>query len=77
MSVETFEYIMKEMFLSDAAEESLFAHFFPLLDWNLMKSAENCAGCKINHIRWNGDALVFEFATFKGDPDGNFTGPWH
>ena len=43
MSVETFKYIAKEMFLSDTAEESLFAHFFPLLDWNLMKRAEKCA----------------------------------
>lgn len=77
MSVETFEYIAKEMFVSDNAEESLFAHFFFLLDWNLMKRAENCAGCKINHIHWNGDALVFEFAKSKGDPDGKFTGPWH
>ena len=39
MSVETFEYIAKQMFLSDTAEESLFAHLFPLLDWNLMKRA--------------------------------------
>ena len=44
MSVETFEYIAKEMFLSDTAEESLFAHLFSLLDWKLMKRAENCAG---------------------------------
>ena len=50
MSVETFEYIKKEMFLSDTAEELLFAHLFFLLDWNLMKRAENYAGFKINHI---------------------------
>ena len=31
MSVETFEYIAKEMFLSDTSEESLFAHFFSSL----------------------------------------------
>ena len=42
-----------------------------------MKRDENCAGCKINHINWNGDALMFEFAKSKGDPDGKFTGPWH
>ena len=53
MSVETFEYIAKEMLLSDTAEESLFAHLFSLLDWNLMKRAENCSGRKINHIHWN------------------------
>ena len=52
-SVETFEYIAKEMFLSDTAEESLFAHLFFFLDWNLIKRSENCAGCKIIHIHWN------------------------
>ena len=77
MSVETFEYIVKEMFLSDTAEESLFYHLFFFLEWNLMKRAENCAGCKINHIHWNGDALVFKFAKSKGDSDGKFMGPWH
>ena len=53
MSVETFEYIAKEMFLSDTAEESLFAHLFFFLDWNLIKRSEKCAGCKIIHIHWN------------------------
>ena len=77
MSVEVYEYIAKEMFESDKAEHSLFAHLFFLLDWNLMKRAENCAGCKIDHIYWNGDSLVFEFAKSKGDPDGKFVGPWH
>ena len=32
MSVETSKYIAKEMFLSDNAEESLFAHLFSLLE---------------------------------------------
>ena len=77
MSVETFKYTAKEMFLSDTTEESLFAHLFSLLDWNLIKCAESCSGCKINHIHWNGDALVFEFAKSKGDPDEKITGPWH
>ena len=44
MSVETFKYIAKDMFLSDTVEESLFAHLFSLLDWNLIKRAGNCAG---------------------------------
>ena len=77
MSVETFEYIAKEMFLSDTAEEPLFSHFFFLLYWNLIKLAEKCAGFKINHIHWNEDALVFKFSKSKGDPDGKITGPWH
>ena len=77
MSVEVFEYISKELFVSEDPEESLFGHLFFLLDWNLMKRAENCEKCKINHIYWSGDALIFEFAKSKGDQEGKFHGPWH
>ena len=63
--------------VSDAPEESLFAHLFFILHWNLMKRAENCQMCKISHIYFHGDALVFEFAKSKGDQDGKFVGPWH
>ena len=42
-----------------------------------MKRAENCEGCKIDHIYWSADSLVFEFAKSKGDQDGKFVGPWH
>ena len=76
-SVETFEYIAKELFVSESAELAVFAHLFFLLDWNLTKRAENCEGCKIDHIYWSADSLVFEFAKSKGDQDGKFVGPWH
>ena len=75
MSVETFEYIAKDLFVSESAELAVFAHLFFLLDWNLMKRAENCEGCKIDHIYWSADSLVFEFAKSKGDQDGKFIGP--
>ena len=76
-SVETFEYIAKELFVSESAELAVFAHLFFLIDWNLMKGAENCEGCKIDHIYWSADSLVFEFAKSKGDQDGKNFGPWH
>ena len=45
---------------------------------NLMKRAENCVDCKINHITIRNDALVFEFAKSKGHQNGEeHVGPWH
>ena len=35
-----------------------------------MKRAENCVDAKINHIRFENDCLVFEFAKSKSLPDG-------
>ena len=77
MSVEVFECIAEELFQSEDTEESLFAHLFFQLGWNLMKCAEKCKGCKTNHIYWNADSLVFEFAKSKGYQHGKFVGPWH
>jgi len=43
-----------------------------------MKRAENCVDAKINHIRFENDCLVFEFAKSKSLPDGgDHVGPWH
>ena len=45
---------------------------------NLMKRAENCVDCKITHVRFEDDCLVFEFAKSKGHQDGEeHVGPWH
>ena len=46
--------------------EHIFAHLFFILDWNLMKRAENCVEAKIAHISFENDSLVFEFAKSKG-----------
>ena len=43
-----------------------------------MKRAENCVDCKITHITFEGDSLVFQFAKSKSQQDGEeHIGPWH
>ena len=43
-----------------------------------MKRAENCVDCKVTHIRFESDSLVFEFAKGKSHQDGEeHVGPWH
>ena len=43
-----------------------------------MKRAENCVHCKITHITFRNDALVFQFAKSKGHQNGEeHVGPWH
>ena len=57
-------------------KRDIFAHLFLVLDWCLMKWAENCAKAKINHIHSHGDCLVFELTKYKGHKKGeNDLGP--
>ena len=43
-----------------------------------MKRAKNCVNAKINHIYFQDDSLVFEFAKSKGHQMGeDHVGPWH
>ncbi|GFH55956.1 hypothetical protein CTEN210_12433 [Chaetoceros tenuissimus] len=76
MSFEAYEMIAKHLFQSGDPQD-VFAHLFLVLDWSLMKRAENCVNAKINHIYWNNDCLVFEFAKEKGKQKGDCFGPWH
>ena len=56
----------------------LIIFFIKLSYRNLMKRAENCVDCKINHIRFEHAALVFEFAKSKSLQDGeDHVGLWH
>ena len=67
----------KTLFFSEK-KEHIFGHVFLVLDWTLMKRAENCVNCKINHITFQNDCLVFEFAKSKSNQRGeNHVGPWH
>ena len=74
MSFEAYEIIAKHLFQSGDPQD-VFAHLFLVLDWSLMKRAENCVNAKINHIYWNNDCLVFEFAKEKGKQKGDSFGP--
>ena len=76
MSEEAFEMLAKTLFQSKDKRD-IFNHLFLVLDWNLMKRAENCVNAKINHIRFEEDCLVFEFAKSKNDQNGEVHGPWH
>ena len=77
LSQEAYELLAKTLFFSEK-KEHIFAHVFLVLDWTLMKRAENCVNCKINHISFRNDCLVFEFAKSKGHQRGeNHIGPWH
>ena len=58
--------------------EHIFAHTFLVLEWNLMKRAENCVHANISHFRFHEDSLIFEFAKSKSLQDGeSHVGPWH
>lgn len=77
MKKSVYSKLAKILFESDE-KKHIFAHLFLILDWNLMKRAENCVDCKINHIYFEEDCLVFEYAKSKGHQDGeDHVGPWH
>ena len=77
LSQEAYELLAKTLFFSEK-KEHIFAHVFLVLDWTLMKRAENCVNCKINHISFCNDCLVFEFAKSKSHQTGEkHVGPWH
>lgn len=77
LDLKSYRLLCKTMFESDSKED-IFSHLFLVLDWCLMKRAENCANAKINHIRFEDDCLVFEFAKSKGHQKGEeHVGPWH
>lgn len=69
MSVEAYELIAKHLFHSGKTEH-IFTHTFHVLDWNLMKRAENVANAHISHVFWENDHLVFHFAKSKTHQDG-------
>ena len=76
LTQETCEFPAKKMFYSPDKKD-VFAHLFCVLDWCLMKRAENLAAAKINHISFKDDCLVFQFAKSKGNQTGEPHGPWH
>ncbi|KAL7524807.1 hypothetical protein ACHAXR_003117, partial [Thalassiosira sp. AJA248-18] len=77
LSFKAYSMLAKKLFES-GAKEDIFAHLFLVLDWCLMKRAENCTNARINHISFSDDCLVFEFAKSKGHQKGEeHVGPWH
>jgi len=76
LSFDNYEFLAKQLFFS-GEKKDVFNRLFLILDWNLMKRAENCVHAKINHIRFESDSLVFEFAKSKTQQTGDLHGPWH
>ena len=76
LSWEGYEYCARTLFLSGEMKDVYF-HTFLVLDWNLMKRAENCVDAKINNISFQDDSLVFEFEKCKTRQTGDPFGPWH
>ena len=76
MKQEVYELIAEHLFKSGKREDILY-HLIFLLDWNLMKRAENCMNAKMIHINFIQDHLAFEFAKEKGKQHGDMHGPWH
>lgn len=77
MTPVVFEKFAQILFESPKPEH-VFAHCFFILDWNLMKRAENCVNANVTHISFRNDSLVFEFAKSKSNQDGEeHLGPWH
>ncbi|KAL7527694.1 hypothetical protein ACHAXR_003680, partial [Thalassiosira sp. AJA248-18] len=69
LSFDAYSMLAKKLFESEFKED-IFAHLFLVLEWCLMKRAENCVHAKINHISSEDDCLVFEFAKSKGHQRG-------
>ena len=76
MKFEVYDFLAKTLFFSKSKRD-VFNHLFLVLDWNLMKRAENCVHAKINHVRFQDDCLVFEFAKSKTQQTGDLHGPWY
>eukprot|EP00834_Sanchytrium_tribonematis_P007109 NODE_596_length_5578_cov_0.509400.p1 type:complete len:695 gc:universal NODE_596_length_5578_cov_0.509400:1476-3560(+) len=50
--------------------DTVFAHTFSILCWNLMCRSANCVTLCFNHIQWQGDCLKVYFAHSKTDQSG-------
>ena len=76
MKQEVYELIAEHLFRSGDKRDILY-HLIFLLDWNLMKRAENCLNAKMIHIGFVEDHMTFTFAKEKGKQHGDMHGPWH
>jgi len=77
LSQEAYKLLAKTLFHSEK-KEHIFGHVFLVLDWTLMKRAENYVNCKINHITFQNNCLVFEFAKSNSHQRGeSHIAPWH
>ena len=77
MTFEVYQ-LLCELFMREEDPEFAFAHAFLTLEWNLMARSENVVDAHVDHIFWNNDSLVMQFARTKGDQIGKKSDQlWH
>ena len=59
-----------ELLFKSNTIDSIFAHCFLVLEWNLMARSDNIVHSHISHMEWLEDSLVFYFMKSKGDQEG-------
>jgi hypothetical protein len=60
--------------LADGSKESVFAHCFLTLTWNLMCRSKNTVYINRRHLSWSGDAMAVNFAHTKSNMEGSDAG---
>ncbi len=70
--------LMCSLFLEGNDPEYSFAHYFLMLEWNLMSRSENVVDCHAKNIILTDDSLGFTFPKSKTDQTGkNADSIWH
>ena len=69
MSFSLYQLLCKKM-MSDGTKESVFAHAFLTLTWNLICRSKNTVNIHRNHLSWALDCLSIRFAHTKTDVEG-------
>jgi hypothetical protein len=63
--------------LQSQKKDSLFAHLYVVLCWNLFSRSNSIANIMYNHIEWKEDALMITVPKHKGDQEGAKAFPKH
>ena len=65
------------MTMKEDFQQSMFAHLFLLLCWNLIARSVSVGTIMLQHISWEQDAMVITTPKHKGDQEGNNCYPKH
>ncbi len=69
MSFALYKFLCKKM-VEDGSKESIFAHTFFTLTWNLICRSKNTIHVHRNHVTWGSDGMTICFAHMKTDMEG-------
>ena len=69
MSFALYKFLCKKM-VEDGSKESIFAHAFLTLTWNLICRSKNTIHVHRNHVTWGSDGMTICFAHMKTDMEG-------